>query len=128
MQKVVARYLDGRVVKGVSADVSAAKPRCHVTTPDQGVVEVALADLKALFFVKDLVGDREHQDSRAVDPDDPRARGASRLEIRFLDGEVMVALASSYSDARRFFFVVPADPEANATRVLVNRAAVASIV
>lgn len=124
MDKVVARYLDGRLVKGVSFDVSTAKPSCHVTTPDQGVVKVNLADLKALFFVKDLVGNPAYDEVKAVEPGDPRTRGARKLEIRFRDGEVMVVLAAGYSDERPYFFVVPADPNANATRILVNRAAV----
>ncbi|MGH2651104.1 MAG: DUF6982 domain-containing protein [Actinomycetota bacterium] len=127
MDKVVARYLDGRLVKGISFDVSFAKPVCHVTTPDQGVVKVTLADLKALFFVRDLVGNKDYQESKTVAPSDPRARGARQLEIRFRDGEVIVALAAGYSDERPFFFVVPADPKSNATRILVNRAAVEAV-
>ena len=124
MDKVVARYRDGRLVKGVSFDVSAVKPTCHITTPDQGVVKVNLVDLKALFFVKDLVGNAAYQESKTVEPGDARARGAKQLEIRFRDGEVMVVLAAGYSDERPYFFVVPVDPNTNATRILVNRAAV----
>ncbi len=127
MDKVVARYLDGRMVKGVSFDVSSAKSTCHVTTPDQGVIKVVLADLKALFFVRDLVGNKDYQDVKTVASADTRARGARQLDIRFRDGEVIVALATGYSDERPFFFVVPADPKSNATRILVNRAAVDSV-
>jgi hypothetical protein len=54
--EVVARYLDGRVVKGVSLDVDPARPVCHIRT-GQGSQEVKLKELKALFFVKDLLGD-----------------------------------------------------------------------
>jgi hypothetical protein len=124
VDKVVARYLDGRLVKGISFDVSPTKPTCHVTTPDQGVVKVNLAELKALFFVKDLVGNPAYQEARKVEPGDPRARGARQLEVRFRDGEVMAVLTAGYSDERPYFFVVPADPNSNATRILINRAAV----
>lgn len=125
--RVVAHYLDGRMVKGVSMDVSPTKPACHVTTAEGEIVRVALTELKALFFVRDLTGDPERREVQAVEPSDPRARGAKMLEIRFRDGEVMVTLSSGYSDERPFFFVYPADPDSNSTRILVNRAAVLSV-
>lgn len=125
--RVVARYLDGRLVKGTCHDVAVTRPICHVHTAEYGVVAVRLADLKALFFVKDLAGNPEHRDLATVRPGDPRTRGATKLEIRFKDGEVLVALAGEYSAERPFFFVVPADPMTNAIRILVNRAAVLSV-
>jgi len=127
VNKVVARFLDGRVVKGTSLDVDADKPKCHVITRDQGIVEVQLADLKALFFVKDLEGNPDHQEGQTVDPADPRARSAKRLDILFQDGERLVALAMSYSPKRPFFFVLPVDPASNNVRILVNRAAAKSV-
>jgi hypothetical protein len=123
----VARYLDGRIVRGRSLDVSPEKPICHILTAEQGMVEVRLAELKALFFVRDLVGNPAYQERQTVDPADPRTRGARRLEIRFLDGERLVALAPTYQDGRPFFYVSPADPGSNNVRILVNRAAVAAV-
>jgi hypothetical protein len=124
---VVARLLDGRVVKGRCLDLSPDKPVCHVLTADQGPVKVALADVKAVFFVKDLQGDPRYQEHRTPDPRDPRARGARVLEIRFADGEVLLGLAATYQPTRSFFFVIPVDPASNNVRVLVNRAAVTSV-
>ena len=48
--EVVAHYLDGRVVKGVSLDVDPGRPVCHIRTPAEGTLEVKIKDLMALFF------------------------------------------------------------------------------
>ena len=79
----MAHFLDGRVLKGSSFDISPSRPVCHLATRDQGTVAVKLGDLKALFFVKDLQGNPEHHDEQVPASGDPRARGARWLEIRF---------------------------------------------
>ena len=103
--EVAAHYLDGRVVKGISLDLDPGRPRFHIRTAAQGTLEVKLTELKALFFVKDLVGNSGRKDVLALEPSDGRPRGA-------------------YPPARPFFFVLPADARSNNLRVLINRAAV----
>lgn len=126
--KVVAHFLTGRLVKGLSTSIAPDRPVCRMLTREQGIVEVRLADLKALFFVKDLDGDRTYQDQQVIGATDRRATGAKRLHITFRDGEQLVALAPAYDGTRQFFYVLPADPKSNNLRILVNRTAVASVV
>jgi hypothetical protein len=126
--KVVAHFLNGRLVKGSSTSIALDRPTCHVLTPDQRSVVVRLSELKALFFVKDLQGDRTHTDHQVIGSADPRATGAKRLKITFRDGEELVALAPTYEGTRPLFYVLPADPNSNNIRILVNRTAVASVV
>lgn len=123
---VVANLLSGEVVKGISLDVDATKPVCHIRT-DAGVVKVKLADTKALFFVRNLAGDPQRNDQQAVAPDDPRQRGATMVEIRFKDGERIVAFTNRYPPRGVFHYVVPVDPASNNSRILINQAAVASL-
>jgi hypothetical protein len=125
--EVIARYLDGRLLKGISLDVDPGRPTCHLKTRDQGTVEVKLADLKALFFVKDLAGDPKHEEGMTVERGDLRTRGACTIEIRFADGERVVGLTVRFPPIKPFFYVVPADVRSNNIRILVNRAAVASM-
>jgi uncharacterized protein DUF6982 len=127
MNKVVARYADGRVVKGTSMNVDPAKPAVHVRTPEGPVAAVALTDLKALFFVKSLEGDSAHNEVMAAAPTDPRARGSHLVEMRFRDGERLVAFANRFPPAGAFFFVLPVDPDSNNIRILVNRAELVSV-
>jgi hypothetical protein len=125
--KVVARFPDGRLIKGTSVDVAPGKPTCHIQTADAGTIPVALTELKALFFVRDLNGDAESDPSQAVGPADTRLRGTKRIDVRFRDGEEMLGLVNRYPPPRPFFFLLPADPGCNNIRVLVNRAAVVSM-
>lgn len=121
---VVARFVDGRTIKGISLDVDPNKPKCHIKTTDQGMVEVKLNDLKALFFVKDLTGDSGHQEANAVDAQDSRLKGAKAIEVRFRDKERLIGLTNRYPPLGNFFFMLPADGASNNIRILVNRAAV----
>ena len=124
--RVVAHFLDGRVLKGASFDVSLTKATCHVQT-STGPVEVQLSELKALFFVKDLTGDPAHQEGSTIAKGDTRAVGGRRVEIRFKDGEQLVGLTPSYRLEQQFFYILPADSKSNNIRILVNRAATSSV-
>lgn len=121
---VVARYLDGKILKGTCLDVDPTRPAFHVRQPEGLTAEVKLKDLKALFFVRTLEGDMARNEGRTIDPNDLRARGSTAVSLQFPDGEVMVGLTNRYPPNRPFFFVVPVDPESNNIRVLVNRSAV----
>lgn len=125
--KVVARYKDGRTVKGASLDIGPGRPSCHVRTPEGKTVEVQLKDLKALFFVRSLEGDSTRDEKRTPDPHDLRSRGAKLVTLTFEDGEVMVGLMIRYPPDRPYFFIVPVDPGSNNLRILVNRDAVVAM-
>ena len=125
--EVVAHYLDHRVVKGHSLDVDPAKPTFHVRTAHEGVAEVKLADLKALFFVRDLAGNPGRKDAAALEAADARARGAVPIEIEFADGERLVGLTVRYPPVKPYFFILPADSASNNIRILVNRGAVGAM-
>jgi hypothetical protein len=127
MQKVVAHLRDGRVLKGTSLDVAPNRPTCHVRPPDGPAVEVRLNDLKALFFVRTLEGDAEHDEERAVDPEDRRALGSTVVRLTFGDGEEMTGLTNRYPPTQPFFFIVPVDPGSNNLRILINRSAVVAM-
>ena len=113
-----------QIIKGISLDIDPARPTCHVKTEERGMVQVMLAQLKALFFVRTLGGDPNYREVQAVDASDARARGAAQIELEFADGERLVGLTTRFPPVRRFFFVLPADPRSNNLRILVNRSAV----
>jgi hypothetical protein len=126
--KVVAHYIGGRVVKGVSHDINPKRPFCHIRTAEHGTVSVKLLDLKALFFVKDLTGDAKREEGRMLETADSRARGARPIEVEFGDGERVTGLTAGYPPQGPFFFVLPADARSNNVRILVNQAAVVRMV
>ncbi len=125
--KVVARFSDGRLVKGITMDVDPNRPTFHVRSPDGVTTAVNLSDLKALFFVRTFDGDPSHQEALEPDPGDIRAKGSTVVSLQFADGETIVGLTIRYPPIRPFFYVMPVDPGSNNIRMLVNRAAVVSM-
>lgn len=128
MNKIVVRYRDGRVLKGFTSDFFPTKDVFHLATsnaPGGKTIEVRVADLKALFFVKDFAGDPTRNDVKAFDPARPQA--GRKVTVTFSDGEVLVGTTQGYDPARAGFFVVPADPGSNNDRCFVVTAAVKGV-
>jgi hypothetical protein len=125
VNKVVARFADGRMIKGMTADFFPGKDLFHVSeagaADGANPVEVHTKDLKALFFVKDLVGNPKHIEKKEFDPSRPPP--GRRIKVVFKDGEVMVGTTTGYQRGRPGFFVVPADPSSNTERCYVVTAA-----
>jgi hypothetical protein len=121
VNRVVARYQDGRVLKGVTNDFLPAKDRFHVvpleSAPGSKPVEVLVADLKALFFVKDFAGNPQHKESGEFEP--ARATGGRKIRVVFKDGETVLGTTQGYQPGRPGFFLVPADPKSNNERCFV---------
>jgi hypothetical protein len=116
--KVVARYIDGRVIKGLSQDFFPNKDRFHVYSADKTsseAVEVWVKELKAVFFVRDFAGDAQYNERKAyIQGDKPSGR---KIEVTFKDGEVLVGTTLGYDPSRPGFFLFPADPKSNNIRV-----------
>jgi hypothetical protein len=126
--RIVIRYQDGRVVKGFTSDFIAGKEVFHITvtgTPSDKPIEVFISQLKAVFFVKDLVGNREHNEKNAFDPSKPVA--GRKISVKFNDGELIVGITQGYTPGRAGFFMVPADPRSNNERIYIVCAAAGEI-
>jgi len=125
--RVVARYTDGRVIKGFTQDFFANKDRFHLILDDnRRTVEVPVQRLKAVFFVRDLSGNSQYQErKRYLQGENP---GGVKLEVTFADGEVLVGSTPlGYDPKRQGFFVTPADPKSNNLRVFVVASAVKGV-
>jgi hypothetical protein len=121
---IVARFIDGRVQKGSSTDVDPKRPTCHLTTDSGEKLEVSLASVKALFFVKTAAGRPDYQESKDQSAGDSRLLGTKRVRVVFADKEEIVGLTNRYPPITPYFFMLPIDPASNNIRILVNRAAV----
>ena len=119
--KVVVRYADGRIIKGYTQDFLPTRPSFLVRPIDIGTsidpVEVLIGDLKAVFFVRDFVGDPDHMDRKDF-PDGVDAAGIL-LQVTFKDGEVIVGSTLSYDPQRPGFFILPADSNGNNLGIFV---------
>ena len=124
---VVARFLDGRVLKGTTHDFAPQKPIFHLYLWGEQAakaIAVPVGALKALFFVKSYDGDAEHVDDRDL----ANATGHGRkIVVTFSDGEVLCGFTSAYSKTKPGFFVIPSDSKGNNSRVYVMTAAVSKV-
>lgn len=129
MNKVVVRYRDGRIVKGHTADFVSGGETFHVSrldAPGQVPEVIRLADLKAVFFVKDFAGNPLHDERKQFDG--ARGPGGRKLRIEFADGEVLVGTTQVYEPGQQGFFLVPADAASNMERCFVVTSATAQVI
>ncbi len=89
-QKLVIHFQDGRVVKGYSHDFFPNKDRFHFILlgqpSGQKPIEIALSQLKAIFFVTDFVGDKGYQELKDFSGVEKSSYG-KKIIVRFKDGE-----------------------------------------
>ena len=121
--KVVVAYLDGRRLKGYTNDFSPVRdqfflfPEGEDLKPVGRGIPVRIADLKALFFVKDFAGNPVHKGG----PDAAPLPGR-KVEIIFADDERLVGCSVAYNPKSLGFFMQPADSTSNNERMfIVNR-------
>ena len=126
--KVVVRYVNGKGGKGFSQDFFPNKDRFHVypaTKPSGEAFEVLVKDLKAVFFVKDFVGNYLYNERKEyIQEEKPSGR---KIEVTFKDGEVLVGSTLGYDPSRPGFFIFPADPKCNNIRVFAVSTAVKKV-
>jgi hypothetical protein len=124
---VVARFVDGRVLKGTTHDFAAQKPIFHLSVfgdPKARALAIPLGALKALFFVRSFEGDPKHVDNKDIDS----AKGQGRkIVVTFTDGETICGFTAGYSKDKQGFFVIPVDQKANNARVFVVAEAVKKV-
>ncbi|MDQ7797342.1 MAG: hypothetical protein RDU76_00160 [Candidatus Edwardsbacteria bacterium] len=126
-RKLVARYLDGRIVKGHTLDFSMNKDAFHLffNGGPASSSEVRIEQLKAVFFVKDFMGNREYDERRDFDGSYPV--NCKKVEVTFFDGEKLTGVTEMYMPNRKGFFLFPADKKSNTEKVFVVNKAVQEV-
>jgi small nuclear ribonucleoprotein (snRNP)-like protein len=117
--KVVIQLKNGTVRKGITNDFLPNKARFHFTGTDGSIEPVDIDTLKALFFVKDIDGNKDYKESY----NDIIQGGGRKIRVEFADGEVIIGYVLGYSPDRPGFIMSPADSKGNNNRVFVVRSA-----
>jgi hypothetical protein len=122
-KKIVAHMKDGKIRKGVTHDFSPEAEAFHLLPAEGGgvPVRIVLDDMKALFYVKDYLGNRDFVARKAFD----EAKLADRRAIvTFKDGEeIWGYLGEEEHPEGTGFFFFPADERDNNIRIFVVRSA-----
>ena len=118
-ENVVLHYRDGQLLKGHIAAFSGENLTFEVQplTGGPAPITVELTSLKAVFFVKDFVGDSTYGEVKAFG--DGEYQPGTRMEVAMFDGEVLVGTVESYTPDGHGFFLVPADTKSNNLRCFV---------
>src|SRR5262245_29342377 len=127
LNKVVAHFADGSLMKGTTADFNISKPSFHLN-PINGSpgVEVYSRSMKALFFVRDFKGG-PHPAAVKGFGTSSGTPGGKKIAVLFKDGELICGYTLSYVPGRGGFFMVPADNQSNNIRIFVVQASVVEV-
>lgn len=114
-------------VKGFTRNFFPNKPSFHLTPLESegatNPVEISLDRLKAIFFVRDFVGDKTFREkNRPGEGEKPLGR---LIEVTCRDGEVIVGTTTGYDPKRSGFFLFPVDGNSNNTKAYIVSAGVA---
>jgi hypothetical protein len=122
--KVVVRYKDGRMSKGVTNNFSSTKDSFHIipinALPDTMPTKVNIADLKAVFFVKTFGGNPDYEDKTEFN--NAKIAAQRKIKVTFKDGEVLIGTTYDYKPGIFGFFIFPADPKSNIERCFITTA------
>jgi hypothetical protein len=121
--KVVVKFKDKTMKKGTTSDFLPNKSQFHLEDMNGEIGVINIEDLKALFFVKDFEGNKNHQDKY----EDNIAGGGRKVKVIFSDGETVVGYTLGYSPDRQGFFLTPADIQGNNERIFVVKSATKAI-
>jgi len=123
--KVVAHLRDGRIHKGITHDFDPDGEDFHILPAEGGGVplHVSIEEMKALFYVKDYLGNREFVPRKRFEG----AGEGRKVIVTFMDGEVVYGVVNSFDEKIRGFFMAPADPDDNNMRIFVVRGSVRSL-
>ena len=122
-KKIVVHLKEGTIHKGVTHDFTPGREDFHVLPAEGGGVplRVRVDDMKALFYVKDWMGNRDFVARRQFD--EARQEGR-RAIVSFKDGEqVWGYLGEGADDDSVGFFFFPVDEDDNNIRIYVIRSA-----
>jgi len=115
MNKVVARFAGDNLIKGTTNDFFSGAEVFHLSIlgapADEKPFEIYTKNLKALFFVKDFLGDPHYVNRNEFDPKHPPV--GLKIRVEFKDGEVLVGSTTEYQPGRSGFFLLPADSGTN---------------
>jgi hypothetical protein len=122
--KVVVHMKVGTIHKGVTHDFRTDADRFHLLPAEGGGIplQVRTDEMKALFYVRDYMGNRDFKARRQFLDAHASSR---RAVVQFKDGEEVWGLLGEGADQAESagFFFFPVDEDDNNIRIFVIRSA-----
>jgi len=130
-KKAVVKYQNGEIIKGWVEDFRPDResfilfPLIEYSKEER--MEIKFSPLKAVYFVKDFIGDKNYKKVRKFDSSVKITPSQRKLIVNFKDGEKFYGTSHSYGRYKIGFFVYPVDPKDNSERIFVIHKAVDSV-
>ncbi len=123
--RIVVHFKDGNLVKGYTLDFTSAKEFFHIISETEkdkpSIHEIWIRDLKAIFFVKQLDGNKNYYEKKEFEEGKNAKMHGVKVKVEFSDGEIIRGKSFAYNKAKKGFFVIPVDPESNNDRIYIVR-------
>jgi hypothetical protein len=119
-QKIVVHMKGGKIHKGVTNDFDPGQSMFHLLPAEGGGVpmRIALGDMKAMFYVKDYLGNRDYVSQQRFER---VQRSGRKVILTFCDGETLYGTIAEEDEKADRFYVYPADERDNNIRLFVTR-------
>jgi len=130
-KKAVVKYHNGEIIKGWIEDFRIDRasfilfPLIEYSKEER--MEINFDSLKAVFFVKDFIGDKNYKKVRIFSVDLKITPSQRKLIVDFKDGEHLYGTSHNYGRYKVGFFMYPVDPKDNSERIFVVHSAVESV-
>ncbi|MCX7943477.1 MAG: FHA domain-containing protein [Deltaproteobacteria bacterium] len=117
-ERIVIRYFSGRIIKRIINDINIGIEKFTIRNALTNQFEsFTMNDLKAIFWVKNLIGDPSRVDRQGfIKEADP-----SNMFLEFKDGECQWGSHTGYSPRSSGFFFYPHDPDSNNIKCYIPR-------
>jgi hypothetical protein len=123
-KKIVAKFKDGSTKKGIAIDFYPDKSSLKLQRLNDKFETIEMEDLKAVFFVKNFQGNKNHKDKYQ----DSNLWVDKKIRVDFTDGESIIGHTMHYSLGHHGFFLIPADHGNNNEQIFVLTSATKRIV
>jgi hypothetical protein len=117
--KIVVHEKSGNVLKGTTADFLPKRPLFHLAVNGMGGEEmkkIFIDDLKAVFFVKDFGGNKNHKETKSLDG---LPGSGKKIRVVFKDGETIAGYTHVFNMDQSGFFLIPLDQKSNNERIFI---------
>lgn len=167
--RAVLHVRAGKLLKGLLTDFMPTADTVHLQIESEQAnssIEVKVSDLKAIYYVRSLVGNKQYKKKRyfpsaseeqalpvrarglgasedpalsnPLGPPNPIVTKGRRVMVRFKDGEILCGFIegdlpwkegflTANDPNLKGFFIYPADPEGNNTKIFVVTSAVQDV-
>jgi small nuclear ribonucleoprotein (snRNP)-like protein len=132
-EKVIVRFLNGKIIKGYLSNFSLLNDYIFITDEMSNTQKIPLRELKAVFYVKSFEGNKHYSAKKSFAKINQKG---NKVLVRFEDGERLTGyLEGDVPWKRGFlleskkggFFVIPSDDKSNNIKVFVISTSVADV-